>query len=296
MYDRNYYAEKKLSFDVAYNNMVSEDSAALRAVLEGERLQEERDRRAFSENEDFESFTALAESMDIETPEDFEIYLSKCLGGNLRRGVNYLKNNPEAFFVSSLALAEDKKALAVTAADNGGERILVREKKVVKRTWSEIEGFKKTEKTVNVPMTKREIKTKSFLLGIFPEMRNVVVKDKKFPIYPIVSVLLCMVLFIIPVFLTILNTEIAVENKEYDTYIRQLEGDINSLEDQLAVKNDMELINSLAREEYGMIDVELSDVRLMEDSSENIVLANGEKEELPNIFVALLNAIGVLGE
>jgi hypothetical protein len=55
----------------------------------------------------------------------------------------------------------------------------------------------------------------------------------------------------------------------------------------------MVLINKLAREEYGMIDVELSNTHLMAPSSDEIVLNEVGSEEETNIFVSLLNALGI---
>ncbi len=296
MYNKEYYNDRRESFEIIYENMLSGENAALASVLEAERMQEENDERAFAANEGLDRYTAIAESMNIESVADFERYLASCIGGRMLAGVATLRRDPEAFFVPSSAIVESKHELAIRVPDKTEGRVLVKQKRKNKYTWTPEDGFEKQTSLVCTPMTKSEIKRKTLFNKIFANKENVVVKDKKFPVYPIISVLLCMVLFILPVFLTILNNEVAVENKEYDSYIRELKGEIGSLENQLAIKNDMEKIDTLARNEYGMIEIELSDVRLMGSSDEGMVLEARETEENPNIFVALLNAIGVLGE
>ena len=58
----------------------------------------------------------------------------------------------------------------------------------------------------------------------------------------------------------------------------------------------MVLIDRIAREEYGMIDVELSNTHLMAPSSDEIVINELDSEEETNLWVSLLNALGVFFE
>ncbi len=296
MFNAEYYSEKKTAFDTIFDNLISSETAAYCAVSESLRMEEEKDEEAYRENDGLSMFTSLADSMQIENLADFDAYLTKCLGGNLRQGVESLRRHPSAFFTPSLAIAEKKNELALLdVSGSESDRILVKEKIVSRREYRPGEGIIRCEKTVSVPMTKKEIKKKNAIMNFFPEMQNVFVNDRRFPLYPIISVVLCMVLFIFPIFLTILNNEVAVENKERDAYIRELNEDISELQGILSIKNDMNLIGELAKDEYGMIELELSEVRVMEAEDEFIVLKEEKKDDLSDVLIALLSAIGIYG-
>ena len=157
-------------------------------------------------------------------------------------------------------------------------------------------GRKREEYYEKTPRSKSALKRKIVYNTLFPDVQKKYVKDRRFPIYPLISIVLCMAILIIPIYLSVLNNEINVENKEYDAYIRELREEIDVLNEELCKKNDMVLIDRIAREEYGMIDVELSNTHLMAPSSDEIVINELDSEEETNLWVSLLNALGVFFE
>ncbi len=291
-----YYDRKRADFESVYNNFTACDTAALNAVRVALAEQEKADERAYAENEDLEVFVANADCMSIENVEDFDEYLSFCLGGRVSDGVNMLKANNRAFYANT-SLVEVKRPAPIVKVDNSpSDNIVWKEKRVTKTTWNRIDGFKKHETVVSVPMSKRELERKITWMDLFSDKKTVSVKDKKTPSYSIVAIVLCMIICVVPIFLSIINNEVSVQNKEYDAYIRSLNAEIEELNSEIAMKKDMELINRLAREEYGMIDIELSQIKRVECAEDIFVIKNTEDKPETNVWVTLLSAIGIVGE
>ncbi len=287
-------AAQREAFELQLNNFVSGETAAQVAVRAALAEQEAADERAYAENEHYEEVSALADTMSIESFEDFENYLAVCFGMRLRDGIGELRRDPAAYYSSSKAIEMARRSTSVASVANDSETVVRREKRVVYRKWSPETGFSKREEVVSVPVSKQELKTRILLSKLFPQTRNVRVKDRKAPVYSVIAVLMCMVVFIIPILLSVLNNEVAVQNKELDAQIRVIENEITSLESEVAIKRDMGLIETLARDRYGMIDLELSQLKLVPSAPDSFTVSAPAEEGAPDVWVRLLNALGVI--
>lgn len=287
-------AAQREAFELQLNNFVSGETAAQAAVRAALAEQEAADERAYAENEHYEQVSALADTMSIESFEDFDNYLTACFGMRLRDGIGELRRDPAAYYSSSRAIEMAHKNTAVVSAIQASEGVVCREKHIVHREWSPERGFTKREENVSVPVSKQELKVRIILSKLFPNTRNVRVKDRKAPVYSVIAVLMCMVVFIIPILLSVLNNEVAVQNKELDAQIRVIENEITSLESEITIKRDMSLIESLARDRYGMIDLELSQLKLVPSTPDSFTVSTPAEEGTPDVWVRLLNALGVI--
>lgn len=298
MYSREYYDEKKAEFTSTLNKFTSGETSAQTMVRTALIEQETAEALSYSENEYLEEFTRIADEMEISSVDDFEKYLTTCLGGRLIDGVRALKCDNAAFFSSSKAvtLSNDKAPAISSAADTGDGNVLWREKHVKVNTWNRADGFTETEKVVCEPISEKQLQKMIKREKAFPKYKTVSVKDRRIPFYSIISVLLCMAVFILPVFLSIISNEIEVQNKEYDAYIKELNDEIKHLENEVALKKDMQLIDQLAREEYGMIDAELSQIKRVDIDEDIFTVEVNEPEESKSVWTILLSAIGIIRE
>ena len=175
------------------------------------------------------------------------------------------------------------------------DSITVNGETVKVNTWNKKDGFTETETVVSrTPVTEKQLVRMLRMEKAFPRYKKVQVRDKKLPVYSVISVLLCMAVLLLPVFLSVICNEVEVQNKEYDAYIKDLNDEIKELEVQVALKKDMQLIDSLARDEYGMIDAELSQINRVSSAEDSFVLENTEPEEEKSVWVILLSAIGII--
>ena len=282
------------AFEIQLNNLVSGETAAQMAVRAALAQQEAADERAYAENEHYEEISALADTMSIENFEDFDNYLTACFGMRLRDGIGELRSDPAAYYSSSKAIEAANKRSAVSTIRETSETVVCREKHIIHREWSPEKGFTKREETVSVPVSKHELKARIIISKLFPDTRNVSVKDRKAPVYSVVAVLMCMVVFIIPILLSVLNNEIAVQNKELDSQIRMVESEISTLESEVAIKRDISLIESLARDRYGMIDLELSQLQLVPSTPDSFTVSAPTEDGAPDVWVRLLNALAII--
>ncbi len=249
-------------------------------------------RRAYEKNKNLEKYTEIADRMRIRSAEDFDRYCETCLGGSIKDEFARMAEKPGAFYRPSRNVINSNESNVTGAAYSEYPGVLAREKRKIEHVRTPDGNIEKKETVEYISMSRKEIERKINFLNWFPTRRVVNMKDRCFPFYPVLSVLICLFVLIIPIFLSIVNHDIEVENKEYDAYIRELNGEIGLLEEELAVKNDMKLIENIAREDIGMIDVGLSNVERVNDSKDNIVLSAEEEEEVPNLFFAFLNALG----
>jgi len=297
MYNREYYDTKRAEFYSAFDKFTSEDTTAVTMVRTAQREQEAREAESYAENEYLEDFTRIADEMQIETVDDFENYLTVCLGGRLIDGVRALRKDNSAFFSSSNAVALAPKHTRTVISDRRSDgKVLWAEKSKPVITWNSADKYSVTDKTVCTPISEKKLVRMLKHQKAFPKYKKDPIKDRKVPVYSIISVLLCMAVLMLPVFLSVICNEVEVQNKEYDAYIKELNCDIKELENEVALKRDMQLINTLAREEYGMIDAELSDIKRVECSEDTFTLENTEPEKEKNVWVMLLSAIGIISE
>ncbi|MBQ1259765.1 MAG: hypothetical protein IIX97_06605 [Clostridia bacterium] len=294
MYSGEYYDKKRAEFDSVFNEFTSRETSIKTMVRKELEEQEAREARSYEENEYLEEFTAIADNMKIATVDDFEKYLTACLGGRLKDGVRMLKEDNSAFFSSSdaVVLAEEPRSLCDMCDGEGST--LWKEKTIKVNTWNRVDGFTETETLVRTPITEKQLVRMLKWEKAFPRYKRVKVKDKKLPIYSIISVLICMAVLMLPVFLSVICNEVEVQNKEYDAYIRQLGEEIEELEAEVSLKKDMQLIDELARNEYGMIDAELSQIERVESEEDTFILENAEEKEEQSVWVTLLSAIGII--
>lgn len=298
MYSREYYDEKKAEFTSTLNEFTSGETSAQTMVRTALLEQEAAEALSYSENEYLAEFTRIADEMEISSVDDFENYLTACLGGRLADGVSALKADNSAFFSSSKAVAlSNDNAPAVSSANAVPDgNILWKEKHVKVNTWNRADGFTETERVTCEPISEKQLQKMIKREKAFPKYKTVSVKDRRPPFYSIISVLLCMAVLILPVFLSIISNEIEVQNKEYDAYIKELNDEIKHLENEVALKKDMKLIDQLAREEYGMIDAELSQIKRVDLGEDTFTVEASEPEEEKSVWVILLSAIGFIRE
>ena len=268
------------------------NTVAYEVVLKDIEEQENKNRIAFESNEGLEEITRISEKYYGNGISGNRKCFEECFGFDIVDTFKDMSRNPYAYNSSENLSIQDARP-GIRACEPDDEKLWFEIKKETRHTNQDGKGYKREEYYERVPLSKSALKWKIVHNTLFPQTENVCVKDKRFPIYPIVSIILCMAILIIPIYLSILNNEINTVNKEYDAYIRELKDDITVLNEELCKKNDMVLINKLAREEYGMIDVELSNAHLMAPSSDEIILNEIEPEEETNIFVSLLNALGI---
>lgn len=295
MYSREYYDNKRAEFESVFNEFTSRETSVMMMVRKELEEQEAREAQSYEENEYLEEFTAIADGMKISTVDDFENYLTACLGGRLKDGVEMLREDNAAFFSSSsaLALSNGERSLCELTECEG--ETLWREKTVKVNTWNKKDGFTETETVVSrTPVTEKQLVRMLRMEKAFPRYKKVAVKDKRLPVYSVISVLICMAVLLLPVFLSVICNEVEVQNKEYDAYIKELNDEIKELEAEVALKKDMQLIDSLARDEYGMIDAELSQINRVSTSEDSFILENTEPEEEKSVWVILLSAIGII--
>ena len=141
MYNREYYEDQRQAFYDRYDELTSEDTALKKAVLKALDEQDERLEKSFSDNEYLKDFTEIAYSMQIETVDDFENYLSKCLGGRVIDGVRELRNKSNAFYSASNALAQIERPLALRPVSDEEGDMLWEEKTSYVATWNRVDGF-----------------------------------------------------------------------------------------------------------------------------------------------------------
>lgn len=295
MYSREYYDNKRAEFESVFNEFTSRETSVMMMVRKELEEQEAREAQSYEENEYLEEFTAIADGMKISTVDDFESYLTACLGGRLKDGVEMLRENNAAFFSSSSAVALSNNERSLCSLPECDSETLWREKTVKVNTWNKKDGFTETETVVSrTPVTEKQLVRMLRMEKAFPRYKKVQVRDKKLPVYSVISVLLCMAVLLLPVFLSVICNEVEVQNKEYDAYIKDLNDEIKELEVQVALKKDMQLIDSLARDEYGMIDAELSQINRVSSAEDSFVLENTEPEEEKSVWVILLSAIGII--
>jgi hypothetical protein len=278
--------------DEAAIKALSYNTVAYEVVLKDIEEKENKNRIAFENNEGLEEITRISEKYYGCGLSGNRQCFEECFGFDIVDTFRDMSKNPYAYDSSeNLSLRDARPGIRVCEHDD--EHLWYDIKKKTRHSNKDGEGYKREEYYERVPLSKSALKRKIVLNTLFPQTESVCVKDKRFPIYPLVSIILCLAILIIPIYLSILNNEVNTVNKEYDAYIRELKDEITVLNEELCKKNDMVLINKLAREEYGMIDVELSNTHLMAPSSDEIVLNEVGSEEETNIFVSLLNALGI---
>lgn len=291
MNDR-YANENEALFDEEINEELLANTVAYTIVLKDIEEQERKNRIAFDNNEGLEEVTRIAQYYTVQDLEDDRACFEECFGFDLVDTFRDMSKNPY-LYKSSANLSVDDARAGVHVCEMTDEKIWYDIKKKTHRACDD-DGRCSNEKIYErVPVSKTGLKWKIAHATLFPMVNNVYLKDKRFPIYPLVSIILCIAILIIPIYLSVLNNEIDVANKGYDAYIRELEAEIDILNEELCKKNDMVLIDRIAREECGMIDVEISNTHLMAPSSDEIVIKEVEPEDQTNILVSLLNALGI---
>lgn len=294
MYNREYYENERNTFYDTYKDLINDDTALKRSVMASAREQDERLEKAFEENAYLREFTDIAYSMQIETVNDFEDYLAECLGGKVRDGVMALRNKNDAFYSSSNAVMCAQTPTSLTVPTQDSERMILKSSTTTRFSWNRVDGFTTTEITETVPVGKKELQRMIRFHKIFPNYRNRPINDIKIPIHSVIAVLVCMAVLMLPVFLSVIKNEVEVENKEYDAYIRELSEEIDELEAEVALKRDIKLIDTLAREEYGMIDAELAGIERVASSEDVFTIEAVEEEEQKSVWTILLSAIGII--
>ena len=283
------------SFDEIKNEALTyEGSMIQRIVLKEIDDRETELRRIFDENEGLERITEISRAHSIRSLSEQGRCFEDCFGVNLVEVFKDMSNDPYAY-CSSDDLSRDDARPALSACDFMNADIcykVIRKTKLKKSDKSSEDG----ECCERKPLTRGDIKREIARVTLFPQTKPECVRDKKFPVFHLVSVILCVAIMIIPIYLSVLNNDVNVANKEYDAYIRELEEEIEILNEELCRKNDIAVINRIAREEYGMIDVELSNTHLMSPSSDKIVLAQDDEVEENGILISLLNALGIFKE
>jgi hypothetical protein len=278
------------------NEELSRNTVAYMIVCKDIEEQERQNRIAYDNNEGLEQITDIAERYTIRSLSDDRACFEECFGFELVDTFRDISENPYVF-KSSEDLSRNDARPGVTVCEMTDERLWYDIKKKSRFVpCDDGVGRKREEYYEKTPRSKSALKRKIVYNTLFPDVQKKYVKDRRFPIYPLISIVLCMAILIIPIYLSVLNNEINVENKEYDAYIRELREEIDVLNEELCKKNDMVLIDRIAREEYGMIDVELSNTHLMAPSSDEIVINELDSEEETNLWVSLLNALGVFFE
>ena len=288
----NYTNEYGSSFyeainDEAYDN---DRTVAYEIVLRDIQKLEEKNKIAYAKNEGLEEVVRIAEKYHGRGFEGNRECFEECFGFDIVDTFNNMSCDPYAYG-SSEDLSVENARPGIRVGKLGGEQLWYDVRKN-KRNFSK-DGEKFKDDYEHIPASRNALKRKIIIATLFPNIERKFVKDKKFPVYPLISIILCLAIMIIPIYLSALNNEIDTQNKEYDAYIRELENEISLLNEELCKKNDMALIDRLAREEYGMIDVELSNAHLMAPSSDVIVVKDTESEEQTSIWVSLLNALGI---
>lgn len=295
MNDR-YANENEALFDEEINEELLSETVAYMIVRRDIEEQERQNRIAFDNNEGLERATEIADRYTVRSLSDDRACFEECYGFELVDTFKEVSKNPY-LFKSSADLAKKDARPGVTVCELTDDRLWYDIKKktryVARRDGK---GRERVESYERIPRSKNAVRGKIIYNTLFPDVKKEVVKDKRFPIYPLISIFLCVAILIIPIYLSVLNNDIDVQNKEYDAYIRELRSEIDVLNEELCKKNDMVLIDRIAREECGMIDVELSNTHLMAPSADEIVINDVSAEEETDLWVSLLNALGIFFE
>lgn len=295
MNDR-YANENEALFDEEINEELLSETVAYMIVRRDIEEQERQNRIAFDNNEGLERATEIADRYTVRTLSDDRACFEECYGFELVDTFKEVGKNPY-LFKSSADLAKKDARPGVTVCELTDDRLWYDIKKKTRYVArKDGKGRERVESYEKIPRSKNAVRGKIVYNTLFPDVKNDVVKDKRFPIYPLISIFLCIAILIIPIYLSVLNNDIDVQNKEYDAYIRELRTEIDVLNEELCKKNDMVLIDRIAREECGMIDVELSNTHLMAPSADEIVINDVSAEEETDLWVSLLNALGIFFE
>lgn len=294
MNDR-YANENEALFNEEINEELYRNTVAYTIVLKDIEEQERKNRIAFDNNEGLEEITRISQYYTVRDLSDDRACFKECFGFDLVDTFRDMSANPYAYDSSENLCAEDARP-GVRVCELTDEKLWYDIKKKTRHVSSDDGVSKREEYYKQVPLSKSALKLKIANATLFPHVEKKYIKDKRFPIYPLISIFLCIAILIIPIYLSVLNNEIDIVNKEYDAYIRELREEIDVLNEELCKKNDMVLIDRIAREECGMIDVELSNTHLMTPSSDEIVIKDVESEDQTNVWVSLLNALGIFSE
>ena len=153
----------------------------------------------------------------------------------------------------------------------------------VSRTFtSEIPAAK--EKTASIPKVKaasREEATK---------LRNA---KASFPIATITLTIICTLLAMVMVYSFTQKHETAAELSALEETVERLSAENHELSVSLEKKDNLALIEQLARNEYGMVGEEELQKRYLDMSGEDYVRTLAVEDETPGIFATILSAIGI---
>ena len=140
------------------------------------------------------------------------------------------------------------------------------------------------EKTASIPKVKaasREEATK---------LRNA---KASFPIATITLTIICTLLAMVMVYSFTQKHEAAAELSALEQTVEYLKAENRELSVSVEKKDNLALIEQLARNEYGMVGEEELQKRYLSMSGEDYVRALEVEDETPGVFATILSAIGI---